>query len=156
MGLHSCRYFHRAGAKLIGVMEWDGSIYNKNGIDPKQLEVRLIKDWHLFHPLRLGSLSAFVPSPSLSVREKKRKKKVEKKKERQICSKTHPLPPQSCFLFSIATGSHFSGLQIGARYYCGLSQCRTVHGRISALRGLRNSRSSGFGEANYFRQRPQN
>ena len=39
MGLHSCRYLHREGAKLIGVMEKDGSIVNReDGIDPKELE----------------------------------------------------------------------------------------------------------------------
>lgn len=39
MGLHSCRYLHRDGAKLIGVMERDGSIINReDGIDPKELE----------------------------------------------------------------------------------------------------------------------
>ena len=39
MGLHSCRYLHREGAKLIGVMERDGSIVNReDGIDPKELE----------------------------------------------------------------------------------------------------------------------
>ena len=39
MGLHSCRYLCRHGAKLIGVMEKDGSIWNEeDGIDPKELE----------------------------------------------------------------------------------------------------------------------
>ena len=39
VGLHSCRYLHREGAKLVGVMEKDGSIINREeGIDPKELE----------------------------------------------------------------------------------------------------------------------
>ena len=47
VGLHSCRYLHREGAKLVGVMEKDGSIVNReDGIDPKELEeYQLVRYW---------------------------------------------------------------------------------------------------------------
>ncbi|XP_046844857.1 glutamate dehydrogenase, mitochondrial-like [Xenia sp. Carnegie-2017] len=49
VGLHSSRFLHKFGAKCIGVMEHNGSIFNQNGINPKNLE-----DYKLQHGTILG------------------------------------------------------------------------------------------------------
>jgi len=38
VGFHTSRYLSRAGGTLVGVAEWDGSIYNPKGIDPLELD----------------------------------------------------------------------------------------------------------------------
>jgi glutamate dehydrogenase (NAD(P)+) len=42
VGYHAARYFHRAGAKVVGVIEWDGALWNDNGIVPNDLD-----DWKM-------------------------------------------------------------------------------------------------------------
>ena len=49
VGLYSMRYLHRFGAKCVAVGESDGSIWNPDGIDPKEPE-----DFKLQHDTILG------------------------------------------------------------------------------------------------------
>merc|ERR1712038_547111 len=49
VGLHTCRYLTRVGATCVGIAEWDGSIYNPEGIDPKAME-----DYKLEHGTIVG------------------------------------------------------------------------------------------------------
>lgn len=37
VGYWAAKFFHDGGAKIIAVSEWDGSIYNEDGIDPDEL-----------------------------------------------------------------------------------------------------------------------
>merc|ERR1712226_803693 len=41
VGYHAARYFDRVGAKVVGVIEWDHSLYNENGIKPDELNDHL-------------------------------------------------------------------------------------------------------------------
>ncbi|MCX7759560.1 MAG: Glu/Leu/Phe/Val dehydrogenase, partial [bacterium] len=33
VGYHSAKFLHEAGAKIIGIAEYEGGIYNENGLD---------------------------------------------------------------------------------------------------------------------------
>ena len=39
VGYHFARYCHKAGAKIVGIVERDGAVYNSNGIDPDDLKL---------------------------------------------------------------------------------------------------------------------
>jgi len=43
VGFHSARYFCRKGAICVGVAEWDGNLYNEEGIDVMALEEYKLK-----------------------------------------------------------------------------------------------------------------
>lgn len=37
VGYHAAKYFHEAGAVIVGLIEWDGAIYNEQGMDPDKV-----------------------------------------------------------------------------------------------------------------------
>lgn len=37
VGYHAAKYFHEAGAIIVGLIEWDGAIYSEKGLDPEQV-----------------------------------------------------------------------------------------------------------------------
>lgn len=59
VGFHSARYFKKAGAKIVGVVEWDCSIWSTDpeGISPRDLEE---------HKLENGSIKGFPGTESRS------------------------------------------------------------------------------------------
>jgi glutamate dehydrogenase (NAD(P)+) len=50
VGFHSAKYVHEGGGKIISIAEWDGAIYNANGIDPIALDL---------HRQKTGSIKDF-------------------------------------------------------------------------------------------------
>ncbi|WP_346318976.1 Glu/Leu/Phe/Val dehydrogenase [Chitinophaga sp. YIM B06452] len=56
VGYHAAKYFHEAGAKVIGLIEYDGAIYNSKGMDP---------DAVLKHRNETGSITGFPGSKTL-------------------------------------------------------------------------------------------
>jgi glutamate dehydrogenase (NAD(P)+) len=58
VGFYSAKYFHEAGAKVIAVAEFDGAVYNPEGIDPEALHA---------HRVKTGSILNFPGSKTITV-----------------------------------------------------------------------------------------
>ncbi len=56
VGYHAAKYFHEAGAKVIGLIEYDGAIYNPKGLNP---------DAVLKHRAETGSITGFPGAKNL-------------------------------------------------------------------------------------------
>jgi glutamate dehydrogenase (NAD(P)+) len=56
VGYHAAKYFNEAGAKIICLIEWDGAIYNENGMNPDEV---------LMHKKATGSIVNFPGATNL-------------------------------------------------------------------------------------------
>lgn len=88
VGLHTMRYFTRAGAKCIGVAEKDGSIFNPKGIDPRALEEHKLRHKSIVDfpdatqyagDLMVASCDLLVPAAMEKVIDAKRADKIRAK-----------------------------------------------------------------------------
>lgn len=50
VGFHSAKFIHESGGKILAIAEWDGAIYNENGIDPEEVQA---------HRSKTGSITGF-------------------------------------------------------------------------------------------------
>jgi glutamate dehydrogenase (NAD(P)+) len=57
VGYHAAKYFHEAGAKVICLIEWDGAIYNEQGMNPDEV---------LMHKKATGSIVNFAGATNLN------------------------------------------------------------------------------------------
>lgn len=60
VGYHAAKYFHEAGAVIVGLIEWDGALYSEKGIDP---------DAVLKHRAETGSIVNFPGAKTLANNE---------------------------------------------------------------------------------------
>jgi glutamate dehydrogenase (NAD(P)+) len=60
VGYHAAKYFHEAGAVIVGLIEWDGALYSEKGLDP---------DAVLKHKNETGSIVNFPGAKTLEKNE---------------------------------------------------------------------------------------
>ena len=60
VGYHAAKYFHEAGAVIVGLIEWDGALYSEKGLDP---------DAVLKHKNETGSIINFPGAKTLAKNE---------------------------------------------------------------------------------------